>query len=126
MGIRAAADALRAAPTAALDQAATELVALAAQVTGAADATLTVTGTPAGPWVWITDGTKPHLVGVRRRPGRGGRRVVMLAGARHPVMAPVAHPGATGRGAWRQVEGAARAIAPAAVAAHVHRAVGQG
>ena len=139
MAIRDTAAALRAAPTAALDEAAAELVALAEQVggsmrgrpltaaadvTGGATATLTLTGTPAGPWVWITDGTAPHLVGVKRRPGRGGRRVVMLAGADHPVMAPVAHPGARGRGAWRQVERAARKVAPAAVAAHVHRAVG--
>jgi len=138
VGIRATADALRAAPTAALGDLADQLTAFAeqtgrtvdgrrltatAEVTGGPDARLVLRGTPAGPWSWITDGTRPHAVGVKRKPGPGGRRVLMLAGASHPVMAPVEHPGGTGRDAWRTVQRRAATLAPAVVGEHVHRAM---
>ena len=141
MAIRDTADALRAAPAAALADLADQLTAYAeltgrtvdgrrlsatASITGDADARLELRGTPAGPWVWITDGTRAHAVGINRKPGRGGRRVLMLAGASHPVMAPVAHPGGTGRDAWRQVQRRAAALAPQVAGQHVHQAVTRG
>lgn len=56
-----------------------------------------INGTPAGPWVWIESGTRPHEVG---RPRRG--TVTYLKGPTydHPVKGPVMHPGSTGRRAW--------------------------
>ena len=116
MGLRDTAAALRAVPAAALADTGDQLTAYAEQVggrvgpyrltarprvTGGPTATLTVAGTPAGPWVWITDGTAAHVVAPRRR------RALRLAGASHPISGAVIHPGATGRGAWRKV--AARA-----------------
>jgi hypothetical protein len=48
--------------------------------------TVTVTGTPAGPWRWIETGTKPHTIPRRRRGPKSRLRV-------H-------HPGTRGKHAW--------------------------
>jgi hypothetical protein len=132
VALRDTAAKVRAVPAAALTDVADQLTAYAGQVggkvgpyrlsatgrvTGGATATLTVHGTPAGPWVWITDGTAAHVVGPRRR------RALRLAGATHPISGAVIHPGATGRGAWRKVARQAEQIAPQVVGAHVHEAV---
>lgn len=55
-----------------------------------------INGSPAGPWVWIESGTKPHEIGRRRR------GVTYLKGPRyaHPIKGPIIHPGSTGRRAW--------------------------
>jgi hypothetical protein len=135
---------LRAVPRAALEDAAQQLKELAEQVGGSMHigrrtvrfttmhtisgppeaATLTVKGVPTGPWVWITDGTGPHVIAVRRR--RSGARppALQLAGGAHPIPGPVMHPGSAGRGAWRQVQAGAAQLVPAIFAQHVHGAVG--
>jgi len=132
VGLRDTATKVRAVPAAALDDLAAQLTAYAGQVggkvgpyrlsatyriTGGAVATATIHGTPAGPWVWITDGTAAHVVGPKRR------RALRLAGATHPISGSVIHPGATGRGAWRKVATQAQQLAPKVVADHVHEAV---
>lgn len=79
-----------------------------------------VRAVPPGPWRWVTDGTKPHLIGVGRANKRTGNyaasRFGRSAGGRGrklrplaidgvgPRMPPAAHPGTAGKGAWRKVE----------------------
>lgn len=57
-----------------------------------------VKGRPAGPWVWMTTGTKPHAI---RRRKRGPLRKLT-----------VHHPGMSGRGAWHNVRRRAEKIVP--------------
>jgi len=92
---------------------------------------LRIQGVPVGPWVWATSGTEPHLVGVgRTRPGgrttaRRAKKAKYLKGAgySHPVRAPVAHPGTSGRRAWSKVRIRVRATTKAVFGEQVHKAV---
>jgi hypothetical protein len=57
-----------------------------------------ITGTPAGPWVWIDSGTAPHAI---RRRKRGPMRNMT-----------VHHPGTRGRHAWVAVVDRATELVP--------------
>ena len=57
-----------------------------------------IKGRPAGPWVWVTSGTKPHSI---RRRKRGPLKKMT-----------VHHPGTAGRGAWDNVRRRAAKIVP--------------
>lgn len=61
-------------------------------------ATVTVVGAPAGLWVWVEDGTKPHTIAPRHRT-RGRRRPAMTL-PQHPVGVAVHHPGMSGQRLW--------------------------
>jgi hypothetical protein len=61
-------------------------------------ATCRVQGSPA-PWVWVTDGTRPHTT---RRRKRGPLKVMI-----------VNHPGSRGKGAWRTVRARSVKVVPA-------------
>lgn len=59
-----------------------------------------VKGSPAGPWLWLENGTKPHDIGRRRRDGT----VVYLHGSNyaHPIAGPILHLGATAKATWTE------------------------
>lgn len=67
---------------------------------------LTVKGRPAGPWVWVTTGTRRHEI---RRRKRGPMRKMT-----------VTHPGTRGKGAWRDVQTRARRVVPEIFRDEVH------
>jgi hypothetical protein len=78
-----------------------------------------VRGTPAGGWVWVTTGTRPHRIG-------DARRWLYGPGWAHPVLGPVPHPGSRGRGAWGDVETRAVAEVPELFRTLVDEAVAGG
>lgn len=84
---------------------------------------LIVSGTPAGPWVWIQSGTRPHQIG---RPGRGGPRFLKASTYAHPVIGPVPHPGSTGRQAWTRAVETFRNEYPELVVTEVRKALEHG
>jgi hypothetical protein len=95
---------------------------------------LRVQGVPVGPWVWANTGTEPHLVGAgatgaRRRTTaqtvRRDRRYIAGRGYRHPVLAPVWHPGGRGARVWRKVVDRATPVIVDAFGDQVARAVRQ-
>lgn len=49
-------------------------------------------GKPAAVWVWIEDGTKPHM--------EGKGRTLSAPTYDHPVKGPIHHPGTTGKQTW--------------------------
>lgn len=79
-----------------------------------------VNGTPAGPWVWLEDGTRPHEIG---RPRRG--QVIFLQGERfaHPIRGPIVHPGSRGRQAWTRAVAAFARESPDIAATALRKAV---
>jgi hypothetical protein len=84
---------------------------------------LIVNGTPAGPWVWIQSGTRPHEIG---KPGRGGPTFLKASAYAHPVRGPVMHHGSTGRRAWTRAVETFRDEYPELVAEEVRKAVQHG
>jgi hypothetical protein len=68
-----------------------------------------ITGTPAGPWVWINTGTAPHAI---RRRKRGPMRKMT-----------VHHPGTRGHGAWSNVVTRSNELVPRIFTDLVHEAV---
>lgn len=65
-------------------------------------ASVRLSGTPAGPWVWIDTGTRPHSIPRRRRGPKSRLRV--------------RHPGTAGKQAWsKTVEGAPDLVREATV-----------
>ena len=64
----------------------------------AGTATVTVAGVPAGLWVWVETGTKPHMIAPRHA-GRNNRRPAMTL-PKHPVGVAVHHPGTRGHHLW--------------------------
>lgn len=70
---------------------------------------LTIKGRPAGPWVWVTRGTRPHQI---RRRKRGPLRKLT-----------VQHPGTRGAGAWRTVQARTKKVVPEIFRDELHAAV---
>ena len=56
-------------------------------------ASVTMSGTPSGFWVWREQGIRAHMIRPRRKKALAG-------GLGHPVWGAVLHPGVGGRGAW--------------------------
>ena len=73
-----------------------------------------IQGLPVGPWVWVTSGARPHLIGVGRSRRRAHSKAGYLSssGYAHPVLGPIAHPGRPGGGRWRTVQARAAEIVP--------------
>lgn len=70
---------------------------------------LTIKGRPAGPWVWVTSGTRAHTIR-RRKKGPLSKLTVR-------------HPGTRGAGAWTRVVGRTKTAVPQIFADAVHAAV---
>jgi hypothetical protein len=73
--------------------------------------TATVYGKPTGFWVWQNTGTKPHAIAPAKGTRKHRARVIVPNGG-HPQSVPVRHPGASGRGRWREVQQRARREVP--------------
>jgi hypothetical protein len=85
----------------------------------------TVSGKPTGFWVWQNTGTKPHRIAPQPGRNRGRPRVIAGRSWGHPVSVAVHHPGASGRGRWRQVTQRARREVPQIFRDAVHDALQQ-
>ena len=70
---------------------------------------LTIKGRPAGPWVWVTDGTRAHAI---RRRRKGPLRKLT-----------VHHPGTSGAGAWREARARMIKVVPEIFRTELHAAV---
>lgn len=83
--------------------------------------TLRIQAVPVGPWVWVTSGTAPHLVGQTNR----GRRPQWVRGAGydHGVRGPVLHPGARGRRVWTSAAERVTKVAPLVFRDELHELV---
>jgi hypothetical protein len=82
-----------------------------------------VWGLPTGPWVWVTAGTGAHVIPKARRGKARTTRYLKAAGYAHPIGRPITHPGARGKGAWRQVQRQAAREIPLLYAQAVAKAV---
>jgi predicted TIM-barrel fold metal-dependent hydrolase len=80
-------------------------------------------GRPTGPWVWVTAGTRPHVIPKARRGKARTTRYLKAAGYEHPIGRPILHSGATGRGAWWKVRRDVMREAPRVYARAVAKAV---
>lgn len=65
---------------------------------GRDSSTVLIKATPAGPWSWLTYGTKSHPIR-RRKPGKHPQ-ALRMGGGDAWITGPVIHPGTTGRGTW--------------------------
>lgn len=70
---------------------------------------LAIKGRPAGPWVWVTDGTRAHTI---RRRRKGPLRKLT-----------VPHPGTSGAGVWREARRRMIVVVPEVFRAELHAAV---
>jgi hypothetical protein len=87
-----------------------QLRAVAAIRTRGRSTTAEIRGVPAGAWAILQSGAVAHVIVARRG------RVLSGPGMRHPVRAPVRHPGARGKRTWGRVLAQARAEVPELVA----------
>lgn len=79
---------------------------------GESGVTATVYGKPTGFWVWQNTGTRPHTIAPAKGTRKHRPRVIAGKSWGHPVSVAVNHPGASGRGRWRQVQQRARREVP--------------